>query len=188
MAEHRIEYMAIEDLLPDLRNPKRHRLDLIDGSYDEFGYVEPVTLDERTGMLLAGHGRVEQLAGRRLDGKEPPEGVKVREDGAWTLPVVRGVATRDDEHAAAYLVASNRISEKGGWDLPALVALNELPEMPPLMELAGFSLPELLDMAGPAEPEAPAAFPGIDPNTLAVEYCCPKCGYEWSGRADPGGD
>ena len=137
--ELRLEYLPLGSLIPDDRNPKDHRLDLIDGSFDEFGYTEPVVMDERTGKLLAGHGRVEQLAARRADGREPPEGIRVEADGSWSVPVTRGVTTKDDEQAAAYLVLANRISEVGGWrDQPLLDLLHNLAETP-LFPLTGYA-------------------------------------------------
>jgi hypothetical protein len=64
----RLEYVPLDDLQPAARNPKRHDLPAIGRSIDTFGYVEPVVLDERTGRLVAGHGRVEQLRAARDGG------------------------------------------------------------------------------------------------------------------------
>lgn len=144
--ELRLEYLPLGSLTPDDRNPKDHRLDLIDASFDEFGYTEPVVMDERTGKLLAGHGRVEQLEARRAVGAEAPDGILVDEDGTWFVPVTRGVASKDDDHAAAYLVAANRISEVGGWrDQPLLDLLHNLAETP-LFPLTGYTPEDVLDM------------------------------------------
>ena len=101
MGERRLEYMRLAEVRPNERNPKDHDLDLIGRSYEEFGYTEPVVLDERTGTLLSGHGRVEELADRHAAGLPVPDGVRVEEDGSWPLPVVRGVATEDDNQADA---------------------------------------------------------------------------------------
>lgn len=113
--EIRVEYMRLDELHPDPRNPKAHSLPDIDASMDRFGYTEPVLLDERTGLLVAGHGRVESAQGRKARGEAPPRGVKIDPDGAWLLPVARGWSSVDDTDAGAYLVASNRLTEKGGW-------------------------------------------------------------------------
>ena len=119
-----VEYLPLDEVAPDERNPKAHRLDLLDGSFDEFGYTEPVTIDERTGKLLSGHGRLEQSIARRDAGLEQATGERGgAEDGVWTLPVTRGVATHNDAQAAAYLVAANKISEAGGWDDQRLMDL-----------------------------------------------------------------
>ena len=44
----------------------------------------PVRIDERTGLLNAGHGRVEALKQMAEDGPDAPSGVTVVE-GAWTV-------------------------------------------------------------------------------------------------------
>ena len=31
------------------------------------------------------------------------------------------------------------------------------------------------------EPETPPEFPSYD-DDIATDYCCPQCGYEWSGQ------
>lgn len=112
----RTEYMPLEKIQPADRNPKAHDLGALHSSIDRFGFVEPIVLDERTGKLVAGHGRVEALAQVKAQGGDAPEGVQVLEGGRWYVPVVRGWSSKDDHEAEAYLVASNRVGELGGWD------------------------------------------------------------------------
>lgn len=121
--ERRIEYLPVDDLVPDERNPKRHDLDTLGDSFRRFGYVEPITLDERTGQIVSGHGRVERLQLDREAGTDPPEGVTVADDGRWLVPVTRGWASANDEEAAAFLIAANRLVERGSWDGDLLTAL-----------------------------------------------------------------
>ncbi|WP_406205341.1 hypothetical protein OH807_30685 [Kitasatospora sp. NBC_01560] len=116
MAARYIDYMPLDDIRPAERNPKGHDDDGLDASVDQFTFTEPGLLDERTGRLVAGHGRYETLVRRREAGKPAPDGVVVGSDGTWTVPVVRGWASRDDAHAQAYLIASNHLTTKGGWD------------------------------------------------------------------------
>lgn len=111
----RIEYMPLSEITGAIDNPKRHDLPTIARSIDEFGYVEPIVIDERTSRLVAGHGRTEDLQARRAAGAEPPDGVVVRGE-EWMVPVVRGWASETDEQAAAYLLVSNRAPQLGGWD------------------------------------------------------------------------
>ncbi|WP_327074452.1 hypothetical protein OG196_31930 [Kitasatospora purpeofusca] len=115
-----IDYLPLDEIRPADRNPKGHDDGGLDSSVDQFTFTEPGLLDERTGRLVAGHGRYETLVRRRAGGKDAPEGVVVTKDGTWTVPVVRGWASRDDAHAEAYLIASNHLTTKGGWDLPEL--------------------------------------------------------------------
>lgn len=109
------EYQAVADLVPAVRNAKDHDQAALGASVREFGFIEPVVLDERTGRLLAGHGRVEHLTELQAAGAEPPDGVVVGEDGRWQWLVVRGIASRDDAHADAMAIALNRVGERGGW-------------------------------------------------------------------------
>lgn len=122
MPELRLEYVPLALLQVAPRNPKRHQLDQLGGSISRFGYVEPIVMDERTGRMVAGHGRRESLLKMRAKGQAPPTGVR-EGDGDWLVPVVRGWTSKSDKDAEAYLIASNRHVELGGWDDTELVAL-----------------------------------------------------------------
>lgn len=115
MSERRVEMMSLAGITGADKNPKRHASEQLGKSIGRFGYVEPVVLDERTGRLVAGHGRVEALRVERHKGGRPPDGVEER-DGEWFLPVLRGWRSRSDAEASAYLLASNKLTEVGGWD------------------------------------------------------------------------
>lgn len=114
-SERRLEFMPLGTLKGAKRNPKDHDLSGIEESFDAFGYVEPITMDERTGRLVAGHGRLESLTLMRTKGLNPPEGIKVAPDGTWLLPIVRGWASKNDANAEGYIIASNKTPENGGW-------------------------------------------------------------------------
>ena len=111
----RIEYMPLSALVKAPRNPKRHRLDAIGASVQRFGFVSPLILDEATGRLVAGHGRLDALAAAKAAGAPPPGRLRA-EAGEWLVPVVRGVAFRDPAEAEAYLLADNRLTMLGEWD------------------------------------------------------------------------
>lgn len=112
----RLEPVVLDELRSALRNPKQHALEPLSASLAEHGAVEPPALDERTGRLVAGHGRVEALRLMRERGEPPPAGVLVDEAGVWRVPVLRGWSSRDDAEAERYLARSNRLTELGGWD------------------------------------------------------------------------
>lgn len=118
-----IELLEVDALKPAIRNPKDHDLGELMTSIERFGFVDAVVLDERSGRLVAGHGRVEALQAMKKDGKPVPRGVTVDDDGRWLLPVQRGWSSRDDREAEAFIVASNRLVEVGGWDSNALTDL-----------------------------------------------------------------
>lgn len=123
MAEHvghKLEMVPLEDLKPAELNPKDHDVGALIRSMGRFGFVAPVIVDEATGRLVVGHGRLKALVAMLTDGQEPPRGIEVGEDGRWLVPVVRGVEFASREEALAYLVADNRLTELGGWDEPSL--------------------------------------------------------------------
>lgn len=138
-AARRLELMPLDAVQPAARNPKGHALEGITGSIAHHGYAEPMLLDERTGRLVAGHGRRDAIAAMRDAGQTPPEGVEVDDTGAWLVPVVRGWSSRSDGDAEAYLVASNRLTELGGWDTEGLTAMLDDLAAADLLELTGYS-------------------------------------------------
>jgi len=119
----RIEWVALADLQRAPRNPKQHAGEEIERSILRFGYIAPVIMDERTGRLVAGHGRLDALAALRAGGKDPPARVRRRTDGEWMLPVLRGISFNSDAEAEAYLLADNRLTEAGGWDRAMLAGV-----------------------------------------------------------------
>lgn len=120
----RIEYVALDEIARWPRNPKKHDEPGIAGSINEHGFVQPPIFDEKTQRLVAGHGRLDALAARKAANLPPPARVLVRPgDGAWLVPVVRGVAFANEDAAARYVVADNRLVERGGWDDAMLLTI-----------------------------------------------------------------
>lgn len=136
------EYLDVEALVPNPDNPKGHANKVIDESLDRFGYVEQVTIDERTGMLVAGHGRRERVLAAKTNGEEPPEGIVVTDDGVWLIPVGRGWSSANDDEALAYVVASNRTSEIGGWEKSLSAALAQVSTTSRSFEGIGYTADE----------------------------------------------
>jgi hypothetical protein len=123
MAERWIEYLDLAQIAEADRNPKTHAADDLEASIQRFGFVEPITMDERTEKLVAGHGRLHELQRSQAAGDPPPDGVRQDSAGNWLAPVVRGWASTDDLEADAYLLASNHITELGGWADPDLAVM-----------------------------------------------------------------
>lgn len=153
-----IQYMPAAKLVPAKLNPKEHDFGAIQTSMDMHGYVEPVVLDERTERLVSGHGRIEVLLALAKKGAAPPDGVKLDAAGAWLVPVVRGWRSEDDAQANAFLLASNRTSELGGWDNAALTEVLEDLAKSNQMLGSGYDaddLDELLEQLGPPPAVSP---------------------------------
>jgi ParB-like chromosome segregation protein Spo0J len=97
---NRIELWPIEKLRPYERNPRTHseaQVDQIAASMVEFGWTNPVLVDEQGGVL-AGHGRL--LAARKL--------------GLAEVPVIR-FEQLSEAQKRAYLVADNQLALQAGW-------------------------------------------------------------------------
>jgi len=127
----RIERVALSRLNPAAYNP---RVDLQPGdpeyeklkrSLDEFGLVEPVVWNRRTGNIVGGHQRFKLLVAR----------------GDTHAPV--SVVDLSPEREKALNIALNKIS--GAWDQAKLAALlDELVKTPGFdIELTGFDPPEV---------------------------------------------
>jgi len=175
--------MSLTQIVPALRNAKGHADAEIRASVGRFGYVELMTVDERTGRLVAGHGRLDALKAMQERGEPAPAGVVVHGQH-WVAPVLRGWSSRSDAEADAYLLASNRLVEVGGWDNESLVTILKALEENAALVGVGYSSAEIAALA--AKMAAPNEFQNVDPDELETEYQCPKCGYEWSGAAKPG--
>jgi hypothetical protein len=125
----RIELWPIDHLRPYERNPRTHseaQVDQIAASMVEFGWTNPILIDESAG-ILAGHGRL--FAARTL--------------GLAEVPVIR-FEHLSEAQKRAYLIADNQLALQAGWD-DALLAeeLAWLREERFDLDLVGFDASEL---------------------------------------------
>lgn len=126
-----LQEVAVRDLKPYERNAKIHGKDQIEKlkqSIQAFGFLTPCLID-RENNLIAGHGRV--MAAKEL--------------GIEKVPCVMIEDLTEDERRA-YILADNRLSELGEWDM-SLVS-SELKELEDKIDitLTGFDLDfEFLD-------------------------------------------
>lgn len=116
-----LEYHPLSEVVRWPRNPKSHDLGQLHLSVNRFGFIGAILMDDRSGRLVAGHGRLEMLIQKRDAGETPPRGIIAR-DGDWHIPVIREWFNSDAE-AEAYLIADNRHVELGGWDEAELLEL-----------------------------------------------------------------
>jgi DNA modification methylase len=136
----RIELWPIDRLRPYERNPRTHseaQVDQIAASMVEFGWTNPILVDENAG-ILAGHGRL--LAARKL--------------GLTEVPVIR-FEHLSEAQKRAYVLADNQIALQAGWD-DALLAeeLAWLRDERFDLDLIGFDASELERLLALADGEA----------------------------------
>ena len=171
------EYLALSELKADPRNPKAHDLEVIDASVGRFGIIDNIARDDRTGYIISGHGRTKTLQAMRERGESAPDGVVVREDGEWLVPVITGWRSRTDAEAGAALIALNRTTELGGWvDEALLDILDDLAQGDGAgLDGVGFSEEEIDDLravleeAGFSEDEVDIPSDSHDPKSVGKE-------------------
>jgi hypothetical protein len=160
----------IDEIRPHPNNPKGHDLDTIVASIARLGFAEPIVVDQRTGLNISGHGRVDALTELRMlvaaEATDPsgrpyvvPDGITVDDEGRWLAPVFVGWSSTDDREAEAALIALNRTTETGGWlNQPLLDLLDRLAEIDDGFAGVGFDLDDVDDLrallAGPPDLDA----------------------------------
>ena len=153
-----VVYRSVDDLVPDPRNARthpKHQLAQLTSSIREFGFANPILIDQGGG-IIAGHGRL--LAAKALGMTEVP-----------TLALGGLTAARK----RALRLADNKIALGAGWDLDLLkLELGELAAMEVDLDLSvtGFSTGEIDVLLGaaadpddeviPAVPDKPRTRPG----------------------------
>lgn len=146
---HRIEMVPLSWLVErlDPANEKSHDLPDIKASIRRHGFTTPAELDERTGLLGAGHGRVEALAEMFADCESRPKRIVDGEGddvGDWMVPLLRdALETADALDAADYRVTANRLTEKGGWVLDRLTTTLSALRAADRLEGTGYTGPDL---------------------------------------------
>lgn len=112
-------------LKPYPNNAKIHgekQIQMLINSIKEFGFLSPCLVERDTYNLIAGHGRVE--AAKRL--------------GFEKVPCVF-VEDITDEQRRAYILADNRLTEMGDWDMDLVqIELTELNDLNFDVSVTGF--------------------------------------------------
>ena len=136
----RIELWPIDRLRPYERNPRTHseaQVDQIAASIIEFGWTNPILVDEDAG-ILAGHGRL--LAARKL--------------GLAEVPVIR-FEHLSEAQKRAYLIADNQLALQAGWSEELLAQeLAWLKDESFDLDLIGFEATEIERLLALADGEA----------------------------------
>jgi DNA modification methylase len=125
----KIEKVSIELLIPFAKNSRTHddaQVAQIAASIKEFGFTNPVLIDESNG-IIAGHGRV--MAARKLKLSE--------------VPCIR-LSHLTNAQKRAYVIADNKLAINAGWDMEMLkLELSGLKELDFDLDLTGFSTDEI---------------------------------------------
>jgi hypothetical protein len=107
LTELTIEYRAVVDLHPHPNNPRVHspeQLEQLFASVSRFGWTAPIIIDEDQ-TILAGHGRWQMCRANQIH----------------HVPTIT-VTGLTAEEKRAYLIADNKLTENGQWDVPMLVS------------------------------------------------------------------
>ena len=130
-----VEWLETKNLIPYAKNSRTHsdtQVAQIAGSIKEFGFNNPVLIDEDNG-IIAGHGRV--MAAQKL--------------GLQAVPCIR-LAHLSDTQRKAYVIADNRLALNAGWDDSMLMLeLQELDGEDFDLSLLGFEADELNALLNP---------------------------------------
>lgn len=161
MRRHKIVYEPLSKLLKmGVRgNPKKHDEETIRASFNRFGIVVPMLVDDGANLIGAGHGRSTVLGKMRdepRDGEKVPDGVDVRR-GEWWVPVIRGVRFKDQRELRRYVLVDNKAQENGGWDDTKLPGFLEPFFKADDLEGTGFGDSEVARIMGNADSTAGAS-------------------------------
>ena len=129
-----IIYEKISELIPYVNNTRTHseeQVAQIASSIKEFGFTNPVLIDEQGGVI-AGHGRI--MGAKLLNLDEIP-----------TI-TLKGLT---EAQRKAYIIADNKLALNAGWDEELLkVEIEALQEMEFDVDLLGFDKDELNGILG----------------------------------------
>ena len=124
-----VEWIEISALRPSPHNARTHSLrqiKQIQRSIEEFGFTNPVLIDE-TNQILAGHGRT--AAAERL---------------GWTRVPTIQIKHLSEAQKRAYIIADNQLATKAGWDTEILqIELQGLIDLQFDLRLTGFEGSEI---------------------------------------------
>ena len=132
MTNLQVDYVSTTDLVPYENNSRTHsqqQVDQIKRSITEFGFTNPILIDEHNG-IIAGHGRLQ--AAQELDMKLVPT---IQLEGLTEV------------QRKAYVIADNKLALNADWDLDELAdQLKTLQNDDYDLSLTGFQLDELDDI------------------------------------------
>lgn len=165
----RAETMSIAELAALPLNAKLHDLQTIEASITRWGFLDRIIVNETTGHILSGHGRLETLHRMQGSGEPPPENV-TEEGTRWLVPIDVVSVPESEEWDVAE--SMNRTTELGGRNEDILrEQLAKRSSSPELLAAMGYDRDALKKaLAGgdrePVEEDEPPE-PPADPTTKA---------------------
>lgn len=160
----KITWVEIKKLKPHPKNPNKHSKEQIERLAEIIayqGFRSPIVVSNRSGFIIAGHGRVEAAVKNNLT----------------KVPVSYQDFT-DDEQEYAHMVADNAIADWANLDLSAIN--KDILELGPdfnvdHLGIFGFEI-EPADKTKNTSEE-------LDLNSFDnFQHKCPKCGFEWDEK------
>lgn len=157
--------MAIEDIMPHPQNPNQHsdrQVKLLADIIHYHGWRAPITVSERSGCIVRGHGRL--AAAKYLNLKEVPVDLQNYDS---------------DEAELADLIADNQIAELSTMDTDTLKELlEELEQEDFPLALAGFDAEAYMDLFA-IEPDNNDSddITSVGSDDDGEEHVCPACGH-----------
>jgi ParB-like chromosome segregation protein Spo0J len=159
-----IQKISIDKLKPAKYNPRKNlkhgdpEYEKIKRSIQEFGYVEPIIWNKRTGNVVGGHQRLKIL----------------NELGETEIDCV--IVDMDDISEKTLNIALNKAT--GTWDFPSLKdLLAELDTGAFDVSLTGFDALEIEELMTQVHPDEKKEKEKKEKEPKQI--ICPKCGYEF---------
>jgi hypothetical protein len=167
-------------------NPKRHDVDALVRSIETHSFGDPPKYDAALDALVYGNGRTEALERMRSEGREPPRGIGVTEEGDWAVPVIFGVDAESRAAAVAFAIDHNNLTLLGGglavedllqiWDEEGLQrVLGEAPDAGELLASLDLGDVDALLQGPDFQPAAAEDQSRLDEKEPMT---CPECGAE----------
>jgi len=162
----KIELISVSQIKPAKYNPRKDlqpgdpEYEKIKRSINEFGLVEPLIWNKRTGNLVGGHQRLKVLIEQGID------------------EVECSIVDLDSKAEKALNIAVNKIG--GEWDIPKLAELiNGIDSDGFDVKITGFDQNEIDKLMASLSPiDLGDDEPGDDKKSASVAHC-PKCGFEF---------
>ncbi len=163
MEEIKIEYLDINDLVPNPRNPRRNdcAVDIVAKSIKEFKWKTPIVLG-KDNKILSGHTRYK--AAKKL--------------GITKVPIVRANDLSEVQQKA-YAIMDNKSAQYADWEMDMLkLEMQELDKLEFNTELTGFSHNEIGNILDTKESEDTEKVDKLG----ALIVTCPKCKHKFERK------